>query len=212
MSSPDAQVSVLTGAVNTWIVGDDAEVIVIDPGEDAEAVLEAVGERDVLAVICTHGHARHTAAAFEVAERDEAPIALHPLDRSQWRRVHEELPEIEMEEDGRFDVADVTLEVVHAPGHSRGSVLLYCEELQAVFTGDVVSETGPIPHEDGYPNWNRQLDAISAHILTLPAETRLLPGHGDELTVADAAKLFDSWASAGPLPVDGSGVAEDGDS
>ena len=43
--------------VNTWIVGDDEEVIVIDPGADAEGVLDAVGDREILAVICTHGHA-----------------------------------------------------------------------------------------------------------------------------------------------------------
>src|SRR5258708_20830367 len=73
------------GPVNSWIVGDDEEVIVIDPGADATGLLDAVGDREVLAVICTHGHADHVAAAFEVAERDEAPVALHPKDRSLWR-------------------------------------------------------------------------------------------------------------------------------
>ena len=53
--------------VNSWVIGDDEEVIVIDPGEDAESVLERVGEREILAVICTHGHASHVAAAIKVA-------------------------------------------------------------------------------------------------------------------------------------------------
>ena len=65
-------------SVNTWLVGDDEEVIVIDPGADAAGLLDAVGDREVLAVICTHGHASHVAAAFEAAEPDEAPVALHP--------------------------------------------------------------------------------------------------------------------------------------
>jgi glyoxylase-like metal-dependent hydrolase (beta-lactamase superfamily II) len=211
MSSQDPRIDMVAGAVNSWIVGDDSDVIVIDPGEDAEAVLAVVGERQVLAVICTHGHARHVAAALDVAERDAAPVALHPLDRSAWRRVHAEPADIDMEDDGRFEVAGVMLEVVHAPGHSRGSTLLYSEDLGAAFTGDVVRDTGPVAHEDGYPNWGRQLDAIGAHVLTLPPETRLLPGHGDELTVADAEKLFDSWAAAGPLPVDDADVADDGE-
>ena len=60
----------------------------IDPGLDAGAVLAKVGEREVLAVICTHGHASHVTAAFAVAERDEAPVALHPQDRVFWREVH----------------------------------------------------------------------------------------------------------------------------
>src|SRR5580658_5028212 len=132
-------------SANSWIVGDDEEVIVIDPGDDAAAVLTEVGDREVLAVICTHGHAGHVAAAIEVADRDEAPIALHPADKSAWHEVHPDAdPDISMEEGGAFEVAGATLEVMHAPGHSRGSVCLYCEELEAVFTGDVVTATGPV--------------------------------------------------------------------
>jgi glyoxylase-like metal-dependent hydrolase (beta-lactamase superfamily II) len=197
MSSQDARIDAVKGTANSWIVGDDEEVIVIDPGDDAAAVLTVVGDREIVAVICTHGHAEHAAAALAVAEHDEAPVALHPGDREPWRGLHDEDPEIEMEDGGRFEVAGITLEVVHAPGHSRGSVLLYSEELEAAFAGDVVSEHGPVPHEDGFPNWGRQLDAIGAQVLTLPPETRLLPGHGGEFTVAEAEKRFNAWVSAG---------------
>jgi hydroxyacylglutathione hydrolase len=197
VSKNDARIDSVKGTANTWIVGDDEEVIVIDPGSDAAAVLDTVGEREVVAVICTHGHTGHTKAAFEVAHRDEAPVALHPADRQAWREVHDDDPDIEMEEEGRFAVGGVELEVLHAPGHSRGSVLLYCEDLEVVFAGDVVSETGPVAREDGFPNWSRQLDAIGATILTLPPRTRILPGHGSEFTVAAAEKRFDSWVAGG---------------
>jgi glyoxylase-like metal-dependent hydrolase (beta-lactamase superfamily II) len=184
---------------NSWIIGDDDEVIVIDPGEDAAAVLAAVGEREVLAVICTHGHAAHVAAAVGVAEKDEAPVALHPADRMHWRDEHsDDDPDIDMEDGGIFEVADVSLEVVHAPGHTPGSVCLYCEDLDAVFTGDVLSAAGPVAHEGEFPDFPGQLSAIGEHLLTLPGQTRVLPGHGDELTVAVAEKRFDSWVSAGP--------------
>jgi glyoxylase-like metal-dependent hydrolase (beta-lactamase superfamily II) len=210
MASDDARIEVVTGTANTWIVGDDAEVIVIDPGGDSAAVLEAVGDhRAILAVICTHGHPGHAAGAVAVAERDEAPVALHPADRQAWRELHDTDPEIEMEDGGKFGVAGVTLEVLHAPGHSRGSVLLYCEELGAAFTGDVVTETGPVARDDGYPNWGRQLDAIGAQVLTLPAETRLLPGHGEEFTVAVADKRFNSWVSAGQDQPPGAAIGAD---
>jgi glyoxylase-like metal-dependent hydrolase (beta-lactamase superfamily II) len=201
MASQDARIERVTGRTNSWIIGDDDEVIVVDPGTDAAAVLGAVGDREILAVICTHGHAGHTEAAVEVAERDEAPVALHPGDRLAWREVHSgDDPEIDMEDGGKFEVAGVSLEVLHAPGHSRGSCCLYCEEMDAVFTGDVVAETGPVPRDDGYPNWGKQLDTIGAQVLTLPAETRILPGHGDEFTVAMAEKRFDSWVAAGQHP------------
>lgn len=194
-----ARIESVTGNANSWILGDDDEVIVIDPAEDADAVLGAVGEREVVAVICTHGHSGHTAAALAVAGRDEAPVALHPADIEQWREAHSGAdPEIEMADGGVFEVADVALEVVHAPGHSPGSVCLYCEDLAVVFTGDVLTMDGPVPYEDDFPDFSRQLSSIGAQVLTLPAETRVLPGHGEEFTVGAAEKRFDSWVAAGP--------------
>ncbi len=186
--------------VNTWIVGDDEEVIVVDPGRDAEPVLAAVGDREVIAVICTHGHAGHAAAAVEVAARDEAPVAVHPKDRVYWREAHpDDDPDIEMEEGGVFEVADVALEVIHAPGHTPGSVCLYSEDLRAVFVGDVLSAAGPVPHDNDFPDFARQLSSIGEQVLTLPGQTRVLTGHGDELTVTAAEKRFDSWVTAGPV-------------
>ncbi|HEY2314235.1 MAG TPA: MBL fold metallo-hydrolase [Streptosporangiaceae bacterium] len=198
MGSQDARIETVTGTANTWIVGNDDEIIVIDPGDDAEPVLAAVGDREIMAVICTHAHAGHAAAAVEVAARDEAPVALHPAERPAWRELHDADPEIEMEDGGKFEVAGVTLEVLHAPGHSRGSVVMYCEELDAAFTGDVVTASGPVARADGFPNWGRQIDAIGGEVLTLPMQTRLLPGHGEEFTVADAEKRFNAWVAGGP--------------
>jgi glyoxylase-like metal-dependent hydrolase (beta-lactamase superfamily II) len=188
------------GTSNAWIIGDDEEVIVIDPGRDADAVLDVVGEREVLAVICTHGHTAHVAAALEVAERDEAQVALHPRDKLLWHDAHPDDPaEIDMEDGGIFEVGDVRLEVIHSPGHTPGSVCLYCEELEAVFSGDALLATGPAPHDNEFPDFPTQLTAIGEHLLTLPAKTRVLPAHGKETTVGAAEKQFDSWVTAGPV-------------
>ena len=199
-ASPDLPAGQATVAeANAWLIGDEDEVIVIDPGEDAEGVLDAVGSREILAVICTHGHASHTAAAIEVAERDEAPVALHRADKLQWRVAHpKDDPDIEMEDGGIFEVADVRLEVLHTPGHTPGSVCLYCPELDAVFTGHVLLASGPAPHDGVFPDFPRQLTAIGEKLLDLPEETRVLPGHGEESSIGDAAKQFDGWVTAGP--------------
>jgi glyoxylase-like metal-dependent hydrolase (beta-lactamase superfamily II) len=172
---------------NTWIVGDDEEVIVIDPAHDAAAVLDA------------HGHADHVASALEVAARDEAPVALHPKDRPAWRDAHpDEDPEIEMEEGGVFEVAGVRLEILDTPGHSPGSVCLYCEELGVVFSGDTLLKGKPGAHGDGYPDFAGQLNSIGENLLTLPGDTRVLAGHGEETTVAAEEKRFDTWVASGP--------------
>jgi glyoxylase-like metal-dependent hydrolase (beta-lactamase superfamily II) len=182
-----------------WVIGDDEEVIVIDPGKDPAGVLEAAGDREILAVICTHGHASRVAAALEVAERDEAPVALHRADRLFWRAVHPEAdPDIEMADGGRFEVADTSLEVIHTAGHTPGSVSLYCADLGAVFTGDALHASGPAPHQGEFPDFPGQLTAIGERLLGLPPETRVLAGHGEEITIAVAVKRFDGWVAAGP--------------
>ncbi len=183
---------------NAWIIGDRDEVIVIDPGRDPAAVLDVVGDREVLAVICTHGHPDHVAAALEVAERDEAPVALHPRDRLLWRDAH---PRRRGDRDGRrrdLRGRRRPLEVMYAPGHTDGSVCLYCEGLGAVFTGHALAADGPVRHEDEFPDFAEQINAIGEYLLTLPGGTRVLPGQGEETTIGAAEKNFDAWVSAGP--------------
>ena len=198
-----------TAETNVWVIGDDEEVIVIDPGRDAAAVFDVVGDREVLAVICTHGHADHVAAALEVAERDEAVVALHPRDKLHWREAHpDDHADIEMEDGGIFEVADVQLEVIHAPGHTYGSVCLYCEKLGVVFTGHTLVAAGPAAQDGEFYDYAGQLTAIGEHLLGLPSDTRVLPGHGAETTIAEAEKKFDAWVAAGSDPSSLVGLGE----
>src|SRR5437016_572521 len=57
---------------------------------------------------------------------------------------------------------------------------------------------GPAPHDGEYPDFPGQLSAIGQELLTLPEETRVLPGHGEEITVETAGRRFDAWVAAGP--------------
>ncbi len=92
--------------------------------------------------------------------------------------------------------------IIHAPGHTAGSVCLYCEDLGAVFTGHVLLAEGPAPQDGEFPDFAGQLNAIGECLLPLPADTRVLPGHGPETTIAAAEKKFDSWvAGQGSGPV-----------
>lgn len=183
----------------TWIVGDDAEVIVIDPAHDAKAVLKAVGKRDILMVICTAGYDDHTAAAPDVAERDDAPIALHSRDRLLWKEKHADVDvDVSVENGGVFEIGDVQLRVIHTPGSSPGSISLYSEELEAVFTGGTLLASGPGPLADGsFPDFATQLTSIGEHLLVLPDNTRILPARGEETTVSELEPHFDAWVSQG---------------
>ena len=73
---------------NVWIVGDDDEVLVIDAAHDADAIAAAVGDRRVVAIVCTHAHNDHVNAAPALADRSGAPILLHPADGPLWEMTH----------------------------------------------------------------------------------------------------------------------------
>lgn len=65
---------------NVWIVGDDSEAVVIDAAHDADAIAEALGDRTLRAIVCTHAHNDHIDATPALAARTGAPILLHPDD------------------------------------------------------------------------------------------------------------------------------------
>lgn len=190
---------------NNWLVGDDEEVIVIDAGHDARAILAGVGDREVLAVICTHGLADHVGAARDVAERDDAPVALHPRDQILWDAVYpEEAPDIEIEDGGVFEVAGEELRVLFTPGHTAGGVSLYAPDLGVVFSGATLGENGPGEVEGSHGDFPTLLTSIGEQLLTLPGETRVLPARGAETTIDAQDKDFDSWVSDGGPGAEGS--------
>lgn len=181
---------------NTWIVQIDEDgVVVVNPGEDAKAILEKVGDREIYLVACTNGYRPHIAGAVEVAERDEAPIALHPKELRRWRKVHgvEHSPEIEAEGGGKLTIGDVEVEILPTPGTAPGSLSYYFPHIKAVCSGDTLlaGKLGTVG--DGYMDYTSQLASVGEVLLALPEETRVLPSTGEETTIAEESKNFDSW-------------------
>ena len=82
---------------------------------------------------------------------------------------------------------------METPGVTPGGVSLYCEGLGVVFTGETLQADGPGKIGGEYPDLNYQLNAIGARLFTLPAETRVLAAHGDEVTVGDLEPHFSDW-------------------
>lgn len=183
---------------NVWIVGDDAEVIVIDAAHDAAAILAAVGDRRVLAIVSTHGHNDHISAAVEVAAAKDAPIALHPDDTMLWAEEYDDLrPDIEAVDGSGFDVAGTRLAVLHTPGHSPGAISLYAPDLVAVFSGDTLFKGGPGATGRSYSDFATIIASIRRHLLTLPPNTVVHAGHGADTTVGAEAQHLDEWIARG---------------
>ena len=174
---------------NAGVIGDDEEVIVVDPGEYADPVFDAIGDREIIAVISTWPRGPHR-GSVGVAGRDESPIALHPKDRLTWREAHsDELPEIEMRMADPSRSAIPGRGAAHPRAHPR-----FCQPLlrssgcgvhrDALLVGRAVRARGHYPISPG----SCRHRGGAAHAAGYDQGAA---GHGKETTIAAAEKSFD---------------------
>lgn len=188
---------------NVYLLGDEdsGDAVVIDPSFDSQLVLarlESLGWT-LRQVWLTHGHFDHIAGAAAVAKAFDpmVPVGLHPMDldwyedrggAGRFGMSIPEPPEIstlfkqDMELGIRID-KDPVVKVLHAPGHSEGHVMFYCEALKVLFCGDVIFRNGIGRTDLDGGDMDQLLKSIKTQVLSLPDDTRLLPGHGPESTV-----------------------------
>ena len=182
---------------NIWLIGDDNEVLVVDAAHTAQPIIDAVGDRTVVAVLCTHAHNDHVTVAPALAERFDAPILLHPDDDVLWKQTHPSVDYSSLADDQRLTVAGIEVRVIHTPGHSPGSVCLYVPALGAVCTGDTLFRGGPGATGRSYSDFPTIIESIRSRLLTLPAETVVYTGHGGDTTIGAEAPHLADWIAHG---------------
>ena len=182
---------------NAFFLGTSAseEVVLIDPGDEAERLLERVEARGwkPVAIVNTHAHLDHVCAVQPIKERLGIPFHLHPGDLPVLAAAPEHalffgvrppaVPEVEHAlEDGEvLELAGLRLEVLHTPGHSPGGVCL--RVAGHLFAGDTLF-AGSIGRTD-LPGGDHQtlLSSIRERLLCLPDETVVHCGHGPDTTI-----------------------------
>jgi glyoxylase-like metal-dependent hydrolase (beta-lactamase superfamily II) len=183
---------------NVWLLGDDSQVLVIDAAHDARAIADAVGEREVLAIACTHGHNDHVNAAPELSELVDAPVLLHPDDDVLWRLAHEDARPADTLSDGDvLHVAGAEVRVLHTPGHAPGAVCFHVPALGVVFTGDTLFQGGPGATGRSYSDFPTIVESIRDKLLALPADTTVHTGHGDDTSIGAEAPHLEEWIARG---------------
>ncbi|HVQ88236.1 MAG TPA: MBL fold metallo-hydrolase [Actinomycetes bacterium] len=183
---------------NVWVVGDDAECVVIDAPHDIDAILTLVGNRRLTAILCTHAHDDHVRVAPELADRTGAQILLHPDDKPVWQLTHTDRePDAPLTDGDSIPIGTSSLRVIHTPGHAPGAVCLYSSELGVLFSGDTLFAGGPGATGRSFSDFPTIIDSINGLFSDLPADTVVRTGHGDSTTLGAEQPHLQEWLDRG---------------
>ncbi|WP_040786682.1 MBL fold metallo-hydrolase [Nocardia pneumoniae] len=182
---------------NVWIVGNDDEVVIIDAAHDSKPIIDAVAGRNVVAVVCTHGHNDHVTFAPELGRTLYTPVVLHPGDGQLWEITHPGQPYWHATDGQRIALAGTVLEIIHTPGHSPGSICLHLPEAKALFSGDTLFSGGPGATGRSFSDFPTIIGSIRDRLFALPEDTRVYTGHGEGTTIGTEAPHLAEWIERG---------------
>ncbi|PLR76495.1 hypothetical protein CU633_16175 [Bacillus sp. V3-13] len=184
---------------NCYIIYNDRKsCLIIDPGEEAGKVISAIEAEELKpqAVLLTHAHFDHIGAVDAVREKFNIPVYVHEKE-ANWLgdptlngseffmagKVRAKAADHFLAAANQRTIGDFTFQVFETPGHSPGSVSIYFAEAEFVAAGDALFN-GSIGRTD-LPGGNHDqlIKSIHDHLLTLPEETEVLPGHGPTTTI-----------------------------
>lgn len=185
---------------NAYLVADteSKDAVVIDPAWDGELIVQEAEMRGwkLAQIWVTHAHFDHFGGAAAVWRACKLPlqVALHREDDPLWEmqggaalfgiRIDPgPKPTIFLNHGQMLYLGQYTFEVRHAPGHSPGHVIFYCASQGLAFCGDVIFRGGIGRTDLPGGDYEVLMESIRGQVFSLPAETRLLSGHGPETSV-----------------------------
>jgi len=175
---------------NAYLVADhDAgEALIVDMPSGSRAVLDALGDLKVTAIVLTHTHPDHWADYDLVKNATRAPVLCHPAEVIMpTARIDRPLSDGD-----EIIVGAATIRALHTPGHTPGSTCYLAGRI--LFSGDALFPGGP-GRTQTPADLQQSIASITSRLHPLPDDTLVLPGHGADTTIADSKREYAGFAS-----------------
>ena len=189
-------------ANNAYIIADvtTKQAIFVDAPIDSAKAIERAKGYDVTRIVVTHRHGDHWAEIDKVKQQLGAPVFCHDADRAPYAAKVDGA----VNDNEEIVVGDTIVRVLHTPGHTPGSICLLfpsAQQTDVIISGDTLFPGGP-GRSDSPDALREMVESIKSRLLPLPENTRVLPGHGDDTTIAASKRevaTFDSRDHAADL-------------
>ena len=185
---------------NCYLYIKDKNCLIFDPGAESDKLIRIIKEQELhpIAILLTHGHFDHIEAVDDLRNAYEIPCYVHQGDSkclydpehnlgNKWLSNPLILKKADhiIEKEGSITIGNFQLEIIHTPGHSRGSVCYYDPSTHTLISGDTLFYRS-IGRTD-LPTSNESMiyESILKKLFKLPDDTLVLPGHGPETTIVD---------------------------
>ena len=154
---------------------------IVDPGYEPKRYTRELELMDlqILGILLTHHHYDHVGAVDAIVQRFDCAVYLHREDCDQYGKP----VDMVMEHGQTILLANEVIQVIHTPGHTRGSVCFYSEKSKLAFTGDTIFnvDLGRTDLADGSP---RQMEESIRNVISKWGnDITIYPGHGDPATM-----------------------------
>ena len=167
------------------------EALLIDAANEHERLLELCQRLNVGQVIETHGHWDHIQA---VPELRDAGYSVHvTAEDAAMLPSYDEL----LEDESVIEVGRLRLHTIHTPGHTPGSMSFRLDGAPVLFSGDTLFPGGPGNTSFEGGDFDTIIGSIDRKLFTLPADTLVLPGHGDDTTIGTERPHLQEWIDRG---------------